>query len=172
MEGIRHHVGACSAAGLRAVVSVAAMLSLCACSGGSPSADPAPKANGAPATAPPSSPKELCRRGVHRTPRSNINVDRALIVPLTRVKKWVLSTTSEIDWRTFSSSLAHAPLSEQVGVCVLTKRDGSKFDPGADEKPVESVVTIVRPNGESTIFTIGTLESNLDDTPTTFARYG
>ena len=171
MERIGHHVGACSVAGLRAVLSVAAMLALCACSGGSPSADPAPKANDAPATAPPGSPKELCLRGVHRTPRSNIYVDRAVIVPLARVKKWFLSTTPEIDWRTFSSSLAHAPLNERVGVCVLTKRDGSKFDPGADEKPAESVVTIVRPNGASTIFTIGTLESNLDGTPTTFARY-
>lgn len=170
MQGIRDRFGACLVAGPRAVVSAAAILSLCACSGGSPSADSAPKRTVA--TSPPGSPKELCVRGVHRTPRSNVSVERAVIVPLTRVKKWVLSTTPQIEWRTFSSSLANAPLSEQVGVCVLTKRDGSKFDPGADEKPVESVVAIVRPNGESTVFILGTLESNLEVTPTTFARYG
>ena len=154
------------------VLLLVATLSLGACSGGSSSADPTPDANSAPATAPPGSPQELCLRGVHHTPRSNINVNRAVVVPLTRVKRWVLSTTPLLHWRTFASSLARAPLSERVGVCVLTKRDGSKFDPGAGEKPVESVVTIVRLNGESTIFEIGTLESNLDDTPTTFARYG
>jgi hypothetical protein len=90
---------------------------------------------------------------------------------LSSVKKWVLSTTPEIEWPTFSSSLARAPLTERVGVCVLTKKDGTTFDPGADEEPVESVVAIVRPNGESTVFMIGTLVSNLSGTPTNFSRY-
>jgi hypothetical protein len=97
-------------------------------------------------------------------------VHRAFIVPLHRVKKWVLGTAPGIRWQTFSSSLARAPLSEDVGVCVLTKRNGAKFHPAGDAKPVGSVVAIVRPNGESTIFEYGTLASNLADTQANFAK--
>src|SRR4051812_3994028 len=70
--------------------------------------------------------QELCLNGVHRYPRSNIRVNRAVLAPLARVKKWVLSTDS-VDWRTFSASLASAPMDERVGVCVLTQMDGSRF---------------------------------------------
>lgn len=119
----------------------------------------------------PDSPEELCLNGVQRTPRSNIRVDRAVIVPLARVKKWVLEVP-ERDWETFSSSLVDAPLTERVGVCVLTKKDGSKFQPEGSPEPYESMVTIVRKNGESTVVSLGTLEDNLVTTPTTFARYG
>ncbi|ROR90954.1 hypothetical protein [Nocardioides aurantiacus] len=116
-------------------------------------------------------PDEMCLHGARRTPRSNINVDRATVVPLARVKRWVLEVP-ERDWATFSASLVDAPPTERVAICVLTKKDGSGFKPEGSPESYESLVTITRANGESTVVNLSTLEDNLDSTPTTFARYG
>ena len=123
------------------------------------------------AAAPASSPDQLCLRGVHRSPASAIVVNRAVTAPLFRVKAWVLKTAPGVRWSTFSVSLADAPLRERVAVCVITKKDRGTFDPGNGQKPARSIVEIVRPGGEATGFILGTLESNLDLTPTSFVRY-
>ncbi|WGL52840.1 hypothetical protein P5P86_03225 [Nocardioides sp. BP30] len=98
-------------------------------------------------------------------------MERASAAPLAEVKTWVLRTSAAIDWRTFSSSLAEAPPNERVGVCVLTRSDGTDFDLDDGAEPVPSVVMIVRPNGQSTIFELGSLASNLATTPTDFATF-
>ncbi len=119
----------------------------------------------------PGSPRELCLNGVNRHPRSSIRVNRAVVAPLARVKKWVLSDGG-ISWDEFSDSLSSAPLDERVGVCVLTKKDGSRFTipPGENTPPpARCIVVIVRPNGEATLFMVGSLRSMLESTPTSFA---
>lgn len=115
-------------------------------------------------------PEEVCLNGAQGTLRSDIDVERATVVPLAHVKKWVLEVP-ERDWETFSASLVDAPLTERVGVCVLTKKDGSRFTPEGATESFESVVTITRATGESTVVQLDTLDGNLLDTPTTFARY-
>lgn len=125
-----------------------------------------------PNPAPPGSDEALCLAGVHLTPRTNIEVERVVVAPLARVKRWVLADDDfDIDWGTYSSSLTSAPLDEQVGVCVLTKKDGSTFDTPVGVNappPQESVVLIVRPNGEATAHSLGSREAMLESTPRSF----
>lgn len=117
---------------------------------------------------PPRTPTELCLNVVTRTPREAVKVDRVVIAPLRDVKRWVLRTEPRIDWRTFSTALARAPLDERVGVCVLSKRDTLGFRVEGVDRPVASVVVIARPNGQGTVFLLGSLGDNLDSTPRTF----
>lgn len=113
------------------------------------------------------SPHQICLSGVRRTPRSNIQVERAAAAPLSAVKAWVLDGSSSIDWATYSSSLATAPLGERVAVCVYSKVDGTSFEiPGTE--PAESVVQIVRANGEATLVMVGATGDMLSTTPRTF----
>lgn len=156
-------------AGTSATALSVALLMLSACGNAFPKGAEAPETNAGAAT--PQSPRDLCLDGVPRYPRSSIRVNRAVVAPLRRVKKWVLSGGG-IDWDEFSASLSPAPLDERVGVCVLTKKDGSKFTIPAGENtppPVRCVVVIVRPNGEQTLFMMGPLQSMLESTPTSFA---
>lgn len=97
-------------------------------------------------------PHGLCLDGASRYRRITVKVDRAVVAPLASVKKWVLSTSPEIEWRTFSDTLASAPLDERVAVCVLSKNDTSYFEPPGLGHKLKSVVVIVRPNGEGTFF--------------------
>lgn len=117
--------------------------------------------------------KEICLNGVHRNPRENILVKRAFAAPLSSVKRWVLAGSPETEWDTFSSTLARAPLGEIVGVCVLSKVDGSAFTPtpGVNTPPpTQAIVAITRLNGESTLFSMGSTADMLAFTPTSLPR--
>lgn len=85
-----------------------------------------------------SSPQQICLAGVHRTPVWNVRVERAVAAQLSAVKKWVLDEDPSIDWATFSSSLATAPLDERVGVCVYSKVDGTSFKIPEPNRPSRS----------------------------------
>lgn len=86
---------------------------------------------------------ELCLSGVRNTPLSEIRVEQALAAPLSDVKAWVLSGEPTVEWTSFSSDLAHAPLTEEVGVCLYSKKNGDLFTlpPGENTpEPTQAVV--------------------------------
>lgn len=153
--------------GWLALIASTSLLILSACA--SPTAPDAVNES----VATPSSPKQLCLKGLHRHSPSEIEVNRAVVAPLARIKTWVTTPKdTDIDWDEFSESLASAPLDERVGVCVLTKKDGASFTAppeAGDPETVQSVVVIVRPNGEQTLYMLGSLESMLDSVPRSFA---
>lgn len=113
---------------------------------------------------------EICLAGVHNTPLSEIQIERAVAAPLSAVKAWVLSGEPTIDWTTFSSDLADAPLNEEVAVCLFSKRDGARFTlpPGVNTpEPTEAIVQIVRPNGQGgALYLAGSVNDMLEVTPT------
>jgi hypothetical protein len=91
---------------------------------------------------------------------------------LSAVKGWVLSKSPSIQWESFSSSLKAAPLAEEVVVCVLSKVDGGSFrqPPGIKAPAPESVVGIVRRDGDSTLFLMGSTVAMLEATPKSFSK--
>lgn len=153
--------------GARLASAAIDILAFAACSGDPNTGEGAPDTSGHETGA--SSPQQICLAGVHRTPVWNVRVERAVAAQLSAVKKWVLEDPS-IDWATFSSTLATAPLDERVGVCVYSKVDGTSFRiPGTES--AESVLQIVRANGEATLFVMGSTDVALETTPKSFPSH-
>lgn len=121
----------------------------------------------------PRSADEICRAGMPWTPFRPTRVERAIAAPLASVKSWVLASDRSIEWSSFSRSLAEAPSTEKVGICVYTKLDGSHFRPPpgiGPQEPIESVMLIVRKNGDATLFLMGTKAELLESTPESLRR--
>lgn len=113
--------------------------------------------------------EELCLNGVRKSPREKIRVERAFAASVSAVRNWVLAEDPDIDWNTFASSLADAPLEERVGVCVLAKIEGALFThaPGVNTpEPTEAVLMFALPDGKSTTFMMGSTADMLDAAPT------
>jgi hypothetical protein len=88
------------------------------------------------------------------------------------VRSWLLKSNPEIEWATWSKSLASAPMGERVGVCVYSKVDGTSFTPAPGvntPEPSQSIVTVVNSDGESTLYMLGDTSDMLTATPETFA---